>query len=192
MVDNKITLFEKDNKGNFTIPAQAGLGNYDYDYASADEIEHVRYQMAYLIYKVPGMKKELQEQTGFSADKIFACEKHVTNYCNKNNLLNFKLLASINAWDIDKNVPICPLCKFELTAKEFFTTIDQDEGREEEDNTQSSIELMHIVPLKAGEFNHRTYNLGWGHKHCNIIQGPDSIAETLNKLKVILRNNKII
>lgn len=189
LIDNKTTLFEKDGNNNFSIPAQAGLGNYDYDYASADEIEHVRYQMAYLIYKVPGMKKELEEQTGFSSDKIDACENHVINYCKKNNLLNFQVLASINAWDLHKNVPICPLCKSEITAKEFFTTIDQDEGREEEDNTQSSIELMHIEPLRAGEFNHRTYNLGWGHKHCNIIQGPSSISETLEKLKRILQNN---
>jgi len=107
----------------------------------------------------------------------------------KENLIDFKKLAEIKAWDTTKNLPICPLCKNKITAAELFAGIEQDEGREEEDNTQSAIELMHIKPLKPGEFNHCAYNLGWGHKHCNIIQGSASIDETLQKLKIILQSN---
>ena len=47
---------------------------------------------------------------------------------------------------------------------------------------------MHIEALAPGKFNHHTYNLGWGHKHCNTIQGQYSINETLNNIKRILKN----
>mgnify|MGYP001256296801 CR=1 FL=1 len=40
-------------------------------------------------------------------------------------------------------------------------------------------------------FNHRTYNLGWGHMHCNAIQSDNTIDETLEELKRILKNNNI-
>jgi len=180
---------DKNNVGQFILPDQAGLGNFDYDYASKEEIDNVRYQMAYLIYKVPNMKEELTNRTGFTKEKVDSCELAVENFCKKNNLLDFDRLSKIRAWNLSKSLPICPLCKKEITANEFFTDIEQDEGREEEDNTQTAIELMHIRPLKPGEFNHCTYNLAWGHKHCNIIQGNLSIDETLEKLKDIVSRN---
>jgi hypothetical protein len=180
---------DKNNAGEFTLPDQAGLGNFDYDYASKEEIENVRYQMAYLIYKVPNMKQELMIRKNFTKHEIDNCESAVEKFCKKNNLLDFNKLSQIKAWDLQKNLPICPLCKKEITSNEFFTDIEQDEGREEEDNTQTAIELMHIKPLKPGEFNHCTYNLAWGHKHCNIIQGNLSIEETLDKLKDIISRN---
>jgi hypothetical protein len=180
---------DKNNSGEYIFPDQAGLGNFDYDYASKEEINNVRYQMAYLIYKVPNMKKELKSRLGISEEQICRYENHVESYCEEKKLIDFTKLVSIKAWDESKNIPICPLCKNEITANEFFTDIEQDEGREEEDNTQTAIELMHIRPLKPGEFNHCTYNLGWGHKHCNIIQGNLSINETLDKLKAIMKSN---
>jgi len=188
MIEEERSLTYKKNK-NVDFPAQAGLGNYEYDYTSKNEIKNVCYQMSYLIYQVQGMKDKLLELMKFPKDKIENFQKHVEDYCNKNNLLNFQRLSAINAWNFEKKCPICPLCKNVITAEEFFTDIEQDEGREEEDNTQTVIELMHIKPLLPGEFNHCTYNLGWGHKHCNIIQGNLSISETLDKLKDIVRSN---
>jgi hypothetical protein len=182
-------VLDKNNSGEYIFPDQAGLGNFDYDYASNEEINNVRYQMAYLIYKVPNMKEELKSRLGISEEEICRYENHVESYCKEKNLIDFTRLVLIKAWDKSKNIPICPLCKNEITANEFFTDIEQDEGREEEDNTQTAIELMHIRPLKSGEFNHCTYNLGWGHKHCNIIQGNLSINETLDKLKAIMQSN---
>ena len=49
---------------------------------------------------------------------------------------------------------------------------------------------MHIEALASRKFNHRPYNLGWGHQHCNTIQGPKSIEKTLERLREILENNK--
>jgi hypothetical protein len=173
-------------------PKQAGLGNIDMDYTSPEEQLNVQYQMAFLIYKVKGMKAELQRLLNLSSEEIDRCENHVKDFCIQNDLINFEKLAEFNIWDKSLSSPICPLCKKELTWQEFFETVEQDEGREEEDNTQTAIELMHIKPLYPGEFNHCTYNLAWGHKHCNIIQGNSSISETLEKLKAILQSNRII
>lgn len=179
----------KDNNGKIIFPAQAGLGNYEYDYASKEEVQNVCYQMSYLIYKVRGMKQELQALTNSSEVEMNRYEKHVADYCEENGLNDFGRLASIKSWDLEKGHPICPLCKKEITTEDFFKDIEQDEGREEEDNTQTAIELMHIKPLTPGEFNHCTYNLGWGHKHCNMIQGNLSISETLKKLQDIVKSN---
>ena len=46
----KVSTFFKKNYSEITSPpAQTGLGNYDYDYASPKTIDNVKYQMLYLI-----------------------------------------------------------------------------------------------------------------------------------------------
>ena len=189
------------------IPKQAGLGNYDYDYASDKEIKNVCYQLSMMLFRVPGMKKYLKKLTpDINETKIRVpgmkkylkkltpdineVEKHIIDYCTLNKLSEFKKLVKIRALDKKKFIPICPLCLTKLDAKSFFEVAKQDEGREEEDNTQSEIVLMHIDALTPAKFNHHTYNLGWGHKDCNTIQGPKSIEETLVKLKEIVSNQK--
>ena len=178
--------FEFDNQ-NF--PAQAGLGNYDFDYASKDEMNNVCYQMSYLILQVPGIKDLLvKEDNNLTLDIINKTEKHIKKYCEEKNLLDYNKLSNIGAWNVNKNYPICPLCKKKLDAEKFFEQAAQAAGREMDDNTQSEIVLMHVDALRAGEFNHRTFNLGWGHKHCNTIQADMSIEETISTLKDIIAN----
>ena len=184
------TEFQKlKKKYGINIPKQAGLGNYDYDYASENEIENVRYQLSMMIFRVPKMKDELKLLLPELNDKkIKDIENHIINFCKKNKLYDLNKLSKIRALNKKDLVPICPLCLEKLNAKSFFEIATQDEGREEEDNTQSEIVLMHIEALAPGKFNHHTYNLGWGHKHCNTIQGQYSINETLNNIKRILQN----
>ena len=186
------------------IPVQTGLGNYDFDYASDDEMKKIKYQLSYMIYNVPGMKECLisvlnstsngdlnadiqrSKKSGTLSQYIDSVIKHIEEYCQQNKLLDFDILSNVRAWNKESHEPVCPLCLKSLVAKQFFETATQDEGREEEDNTQAKIVLMHIDGLKPGELNHRTYNLGWGHKHCNTIQGPYDIEYTLDFLKEIV------
>ena len=190
------------------VPKQAGLGNFDYDYASDDEIKKIKYQLSYMILEIPGMKEYLtnilnttqNEDLGLNIQRAKKSGKlsqyidsvigHTKKYCQKNRLLDFDILSDVRAWNKDLRRPICPLCLESTTPEKFFETAVQDEGREEEDNTQSEIVLMHIKGLKPGELNHHTYNLGWGHKHCNTIQGANDIEYTLGLLKDIINNNK--
>ena len=174
------------------LPAQAGLGNFDYDFASTEEIENVKYQLCMMIFGVPGIEKELKARSSSLTDiKIKEVKNHIIDFCKKKKLDDLKKLEDIRALDQKDREPICPLCLKKLDAESFFLDAEQDAGREEEDNTQSEIVLMHIDALKPMKFNHRTYNLGWGHKDCNTIQGPKSISETLNYLKEILRKNNL-
>ena len=49
---------------------------------------------------------------------------------------------------------------------------------------------MHIHALEPGELNHRVYNLGWGHRHCNSIQEGMDIETTIQRLRQIVSNNE--
>lgn len=195
------------------MPTQAGLGNFDYDFATDLEIKNVQYQIAKMIWHVKGMREYvtklirekdeypdnnhsfdsemiLAEESGNLEMYLTACITHVEQYCNTNGLLDYDGLYKIRAYNKKTNQPICPLCLKTLKPEQFTEVSTQDEGREEEDNTQSEIVLMHINSLQPGMFNHRTYNLGWGHKHCNTIQSNYSIDEIISYLKKIIKSNR--
>jgi hypothetical protein len=194
--DKKRTPEEKEEHKNLQnkygnkfgkIPKQAGLGNLDIDYASREDLEKICYQLSLMIFKVSGMKEELiKRDQNLTISKINEVEKHVIDFCEKNNLYDIKKLSEIRAIN-KKGIPLCPLCLEELNAQSFFEKKKQDEGRETTHNTQAQIHLMHIEPLRPMKFNHRVYNLGWGHEFCNKIQGERSIKDTLDDLRRILK-----
>jgi hypothetical protein len=177
---------------NIKLPKQAGLGNFDYDYADENEIKNVEYQLSMMIFRSKGIEKELLNRSSKITDKkIKKAKDHINEFCKKNYLDDIKKLAELRALDFKNFEPICPLCLKKIEAEMFFKGSEQEEGREEEDNTQSEIVLMHISGLKPMKLNHRIYNLGWGHKDCNTIQGDKSISETLEYLQNILRTNNM-
>lgn len=85
---------------------------------------------------------------------------------------------------------ICPLCLKPLSANGFFNRLEQAEGREVPDLTVTQLNLFHIQELRMGEFNHRPYNLGWGHHHCNTVTKDSGIIETLKWMDEIIKENK--
>ncbi|MBD5308340.1 MAG: restriction endonuclease, partial [Bacteroides sp.] len=40
-------------------------------------------------------------------------------------------------------------------------------------------------------FNHRPYNLGWGHHHCNVVVKDSGIEPTLDWMRRVLIKNNI-
>jgi hypothetical protein len=40
-----------------------------------------------------------------------------------------------------------------------------------------------------GVFNHRPYNLGWGHHHCNVVVKASGIRATLRWMQEVLQRN---
>lgn len=84
---------------------------------------------------------------------------------------------------------ICPLCLEELTAQGFFNRMEQAEGRAVLDLTITQLNLFHIEELRLGEWNHRSYNLGWGHHHCNVVVKDSGITETLEWMRCVLDRN---
>jgi hypothetical protein len=99
----------------------------------------------------------------------------------------------IDARIVDENgYTICPLCLKHISAIGFCDRIQQAEGREVPDLTVTEISLFHIQELRTGEFNHRPYNLGWGHHHCNVVVKDAGIQPTLDWMKEVLKRNKMV
>jgi hypothetical protein len=85
---------------------------------------------------------------------------------------------------------ICPLCLDPLSAQGFFSKMAQADGREVLDLTITQINLFHISELRTGALNHRPYNLGWGHHHCNVVVKDAGILETLNWMNSVIERNR--
>jgi hypothetical protein len=84
---------------------------------------------------------------------------------------------------------ICPLCRRELLAREMMSRVEQAEGREVSDLTITEVNLFHMEDLRPGEYNHRSYMLGWGHHHCNAVARDHGVAYTLTWMAEVLRRN---
>lgn len=195
-----------------SLPKQCGIGNYDYDYASPEMQSMVKLQMAYLLltctsedgsdfpsYVIDNQANILcKDDTATFRNLIADPDQYIgnfrilmdefTTYCASHNLLDFAQLQNISATN-PTHQTICPLCCKVLNTGYFFEEILQEEGRQVFDNTQREMVLMHINALKPGLLNHRTYNLGWGHNFCNLIQGDKSLDETIDELRGILESH---
>ncbi len=84
---------------------------------------------------------------------------------------------------------ICPLCLEELSGQGFFSRMAQPEGRDVPDLTVTQLNLFHIQELRCGVLNHRPYNLGWGHHHCNVVVKDSGIIATLEWMLRVLNRN---
>ena len=80
--------------------------------------------------------------------------------------------------------------------------VEQAEGRYVPDLTVTPANLFHIQELKIGVYNHRIYNLGWGHHHCNAVARDFGVDNTLlwmdqvvtieiNKNRILQLNNAL-
>ena len=84
---------------------------------------------------------------------------------------------------------ICPLCLEELSGQGFFNRMEQAEGRGVHDLTITQLNLFHIAELRFGVLNHRPYNVGWGHHHCNVVVKDSGILETLKWMRGVVNRN---
>ncbi|MBO0347692.1 BstXI family restriction endonuclease [Phormidium pseudopriestleyi FRX01] len=83
----------------------------------------------------------------------------------------------------------CPLCLERLSSYDFCKRLIQATGREVHDLTVTKVNLFHIRELRFGEYNHKTYNLGWGHHHCNVVVKDSGIDHTLTWMHEVLSKN---
>jgi len=90
----------------------------------------------------------------------------------------------------NENQTTCPLCLEKLSGMGFFNRMAQAEGREVPDLTVTEINLFHINELRYGVYNHKPYNLSWGHHHCNVVTKDSGITGTLKWMKDVLKRNE--
>jgi ribosomal protein L34 len=112
----------------------------------------------------------------------------VMRLCEDEQLLDYARLVDARILN-EKHQTTCPLCLKELSSQGFFNRMEQAEGREVLDLTVTELNLFHIEELRMGGFNHRPYNLGWGHHHCNVVVKDAGIQPTLRWMHEVIARN---
>ena len=178
---------EKVNLG-FTTTAKKGAGIRFYEYAARKDIVDARMQLEAQFWLCQdaiaaavsgGMKKKDAETR----------KTMVLRVCDGLGLLDFRRLRKMRIVD-GSNATICPFCLERLSGMGFMTRLAQMHGREVPDLTITEVSLFHIDELRPGTFNHRPYNLGWGHHHCNVVVKDSGIFPTLKWLVEIVERNR--
>lgn len=186
------TTAEGDDKiiKGYNTSKMKGAGIRVYEYADADTINLCRLQLEYLFWSCYDIGKfldsfgEQRESVEKIRDEMLkkACEKGVDDT---------KRLQEERIIDGNGNT-ICPLCLEKISALNFASKMIQAEGRDVPDLTITNNSLFHIHELRTGYFNHRLFNLGWGHHHCNVTVADKGIEGTLDWMKHILEKNNWI
>jgi hypothetical protein len=172
----------------FTTTRNKGAGISLYEYANSEIIKKVRLQLE-AVYWLTYNSVEVAVQNKMPIGNAeFRC-KETLKECELYGLLDYTILRKARIIGRD-NQTICPLCREELSAAGFFSRMAQAEGREVPDLTVTEINIFHINELRYGVYNHKPYNLGWGHHHCNVVTRDVGISKTLEWMQQVLDRNK--
>lgn len=123
-----------------------------------------------------------------SESDIDARKKAIFGKCGELDIFDEGRLVSARILN-SSGETICPLCLEKLSAQGFFNRMEQAEGRQVLDLTITQLNLFHIEELRLGEWNHRSYNLGWGHHHCNVVVKDSGITNTLEWMRKVVDKN---
>ncbi len=172
----------------FNSSSLKGAGIRVYEYAKAETIKATQLQLEYIFWQcLDAEAVALQE--GMSENDITTRKNHIETETQKLSLSDKEKLQKARILNTKGNA-ICPLCLEEVSARGFFQKVQQAEGREVEDLTVTQLNLFHIEELCMGAYNHRPYNLGWGHHHCNVVVKDSGIEETLVWMYEVVERNK--
>jgi hypothetical protein len=178
---------EKINRG-FITSGSKGAGIRVYEYASSQIMKNCMLQLEYLYWRCYD-STEVSLAAGMTKEDIDLRYKGITDAAKKEGLTDAKVLRQVRIIDADDNT-VCPLCLEKLSAKGFYNRLEQAEGRDVPDLTVTQLNLFHIKELRTGEFNHKPYNLGWGHHHCNVVTKDSGIIETLKWMAEVVDRNE--
>lgn len=168
-----------------------GAGIRVYEYADNKTIEDCRIQLEYVFWKCFDIDIFLQQCSKEEQEELIKRKKKVVKLAVEGGLADTNKLVSARIINSD-GVTICPLCLKPISALGFASKMVQAEGRDVPDLTVTNVSLFHIKELRTGEFNHRLYNLGWGHHHCNVTIADMGVQGTLKWMKDILSANRMI
>lgn len=172
----------------FNTTGMKGAGIRLFEYATKKTIDECRIQLEAIFWLCFDSIDSVTEFS-MSNEEALARKSYTLNIAESKGLLDFEKLKQARMID-EKHRTICPLCLEPLSSLGFFNRLVQATGREVHDLTVTEINLFHIKELRYGEYNHRTYNLGWGHHHCNVVVKDSGIEETLDWMKGVIAKNK--
>lgn len=174
----------------FTTSQMKGAGIRVYEYADDATIKACKIQLEFLFWSCKDVdnlieQKKLDKEQINKRIALIKSEAHKLKLDDRNKLIKARIVD-------DDGYTICPLCLKHISAIGFCDKILQAEGREVPDLTVTEVSLFHIQELRTGEFNHRPYNLGWGHHHCNVVVKDAGIQPTLEWMKDVLKRNRML
>ena len=171
----------------FDATSMKGAGIRVYEYASAATSEKCRFQLEALFWLCDDALA-VAVSNGMTKADAAKRKAGILKQCKKHDLLDTVKLQKSRILNAHGRT-LCPLCLDELSGQGFFNRMEQAEGRTVHDLTITQLNIFHIVELRYGVFNHRPYNLGWGHHHCNVVVKDSGIAETLEWMRTVLNRN---
>ena len=174
----------------FTTSQMKGAGIRVYEYADDATIKACKIQLEYLFWSCKDIDI-LIKQKGLDREQVNKRISFIKAEAKKLKLDEHEILVRARIVDKD-GYTICPLCLKHISAIGFCDRIQQAEGREVPDLTVTEVSLFHIQELRTGEYNHRPYNLGWGHHHCNVVVKDAGIQPTLDWMKEVLKRNNML
>ena len=167
-----------------------GAGIRVYEYADSQTIDLCKLQLEYLFWSCYDIQNFIS-QAGSESDIL---KEHMENTIKKakaKGVADLELFRQARIVD-DEGFTICPLCLKRMSAITFTSRIQQAKGREVPDLTVTDTSLFHIEELRTGLLNHKLYNLGWGHHHCNVTIADRGVEGTLHWMHQILVANHIV
>lgn len=171
----------------FESTANKGAGIRVYEYASPTAIRECRLQLEALFWLCSD-SAEVATANGMTLADAAIRKAGILAECEEHGLLDRDRLLAARILNKDGQT-ICPLCLDKLSSQGFFSRMEQAAGREVLDLTITQLNLFHIDELRMGAFNHRPYNLGWGHHHCNVVVKDAGILQTLHWMSEVLERN---
>jgi hypothetical protein len=171
----------------FAQTSNKGAGIRVYEYASTDTTAKCRLQLEALFWLCAD-SKNVAILNGMKLEDVAVRKESIITQCKELGLLETARLTEARILNVSGKA-ICPLCLEELSGQGFFNRMEQAEGREVTDLTVTQLNLFHIAELRFGVLNHRPYNIGWGHHHCNVVVKDSGILETLDWMRQVINRN---
>lgn len=173
---------------SYNTTSMKGAGIRVYEYASGETIKHCRLQLEVLFWLCVDADN-VAVSNGMTAEDAGIRKDAVLKSCEQLGLLDKAKLIEVRILNARDNTT-CPLCLEELASQGFFNRMAQAEGRAVPDLTITELNLFHIEELRIPALNHRPYNLGWGHHHCNVVTKDSGVAETLEWMRAVIKRNE--
>jgi len=171
----------------FETSANKGAGIRVYEYAGDETIGDCRLQLEALFWHCEDSSR-VAVANGMTQEDAARRRTEILSACEERRLLDGERLQRARVLSRQAR-PMCPLCLEEISGAGFFSRVEQAEGREVLDLTITQINRFHVEELRMGAFNHRPYNLGWGHHHCNVVVKDSGITDTLEWMRSVLDRN---